>query len=132
MFVLSSIAESSGVEISDEQIVAWANDRVFHGPRGGPTAPKMLNFKDKSLANGQFFIELIAAVEPRAINWEIVQAGITEEEKVNNARYAISSARKIGATVFLTHEDVVEVKAKMLLQFVASVWLADIRRRNHM
>lgn len=28
LFVLSTIAESSGVEISDDQIVAWANDRV--------------------------------------------------------------------------------------------------------
>ncbi len=95
-------------------------------------APKMLNFKDKTLASGVFFLELVAAVEPRAINWDMVTTGETEEDKVLNARYAISSARKVGATVFLTHEDVLEVKSKMLLTFVASLWLADIRRKNHM
>jgi plastin-1 len=28
LYVLTNIAESSGVEITDEQIVSWANDRV--------------------------------------------------------------------------------------------------------
>jgi plastin-1 len=95
-------------------------------------APTMRNFKDKTLANGVFFLELLAAVEPRSINWEIATPGETEEQRVNNARYAISSARKIGACVFLTHEDIIEVKAKMLLTFVASIWLADIRRSNNL
>ena len=95
-------------------------------------APTMRNFTDKTLANGVFFLELLAAVEPRAINWEMATPGETTEQKVNNARYAISIARKIGACVFLTHEDIVEVKAKMLLTFVASVWLADIRRSNNL
>ena len=95
-------------------------------------APKMLNFKDKTLANGVFFLELLAAVEPRSISWEIATAGETPENRINNARYAISSARKIGACVFLTHEDIVEVKSKMILTFVASIWLADIRRSNNL
>jgi hypothetical protein len=41
----------------------------------------------------------------------------------------LSCARKIGAAVFLTPEDIVEVKSKMLLNFVASIWMADIQ--NH-
>ncbi len=36
-------------------------------------------------------------------------------------RYVISVARKIGATVYLTWEDIVEVKQKMVMMLVASV-----------
>lgn len=43
-----------------------------------------------------------------------------------NAKYVISCARKVGATVFLTPEDVIEVKAKMILTFVASLWTAEL------
>jgi len=132
LFLLSSLSESSGVEITDDQIVHWANQTVVNCSRRGGTPSHMNNFKDKSLSSGIFFLELIAAIEPRAINWEIATVGVTEEDKIMNARYAISSARKIGATVFLTHEDIVEVKSKMLLTFTAALWLVDIRRKNHM
>jgi plastin-1 len=43
-----------------------------------------------------------------------------------NAKYVISCARKVGATVFLTPEDIVEVKSKMIVTFVASLWTAEL------
>ena len=40
-------------------------------------------------------------IEPRAINWEIVIKGKEEPADLeNNAKYAISIARKLGACVF--------------------------------
>ena len=48
-------------------------------------------------------------------------AGETEEEQKLNAKYAISSARKLGCTRFLLREDIVEVKPKMILSFLATV-----------
>jgi len=38
-----------------------------------------------------------------------------------NAKYAISMARKLGATIFLLPEDIVEVKNKMILTFIGSL-----------
>ena len=38
-----------------------------------------------------------------------------------NARYVISVARKLGATIFLTWEDIVEVNQKMLVILAASL-----------
>ncbi len=40
----------------------------------------------------------------------------------NNAKYALSIARKLGATVFLVWEDISEVKPKMLLTFAAGLY----------
>ena len=45
-----------------------------------------------------------------------------EEAKQNNAKYAISIARKLGATVFLVWEDIAEVKSKLLLTLLASIY----------
>ena len=54
-----------------------------------------------------------------------VQAGANDEEKLLNAKYAISVARKLGAVIFLLPEDIVEVKPKMILTFVASIMALD-------
>ena len=86
----------------------------------------MRNFKDSSLRSGLFFLDLVNAIEPRAINWELVNNGNSPDDNMANARYAISIARKVGACVFLTPEDIIEVKSKMLLTFVASLWATDL------
>ena len=63
------------------------------------------------------------SIEPRSINWEIVVTDKDDDEsKENNAKYAISIARKLGATVFLVWEDITEVKSKLLLTFLASLF----------
>jgi len=31
--------------------------------------------QDKSLSDGKFFLELLSAVEPRAVNWSLVTKG---------------------------------------------------------
>jgi hypothetical protein len=59
------------------------------------------------------------------VNYEIVSAGRSDEEAKDNAKYAISIARKMGATIFLLPEDIVEVKSKMILTFVGSLMAVD-------
>ncbi len=76
-----------------------------------------------------FHLNLIHAIEPRAVNWDLVTPGQSEEDKISNAKYAISCAQKIGATVFLTYEDIVEVKPKMMMTFVASLMSVDMHRQ---
>jgi len=111
--VLSSIS-GTGDKIADADIVSWANGMVKNAGFG----TSMRNFKDKSLSSGHFLMDLVSAMKPESVNRDIIMPGNNEEEKKNNARYAISVARKIGATVFLTWEDIVEVKSKMIMTFV--------------
>ena len=61
-------------------------------------------------------------MSPQSVDPSVITAGGSDEEKMSNARYSISVARKIGACVFLTPDDIVEVKAKMVMTFVASLW----------
>ncbi|RZC46139.1 hypothetical protein C5167_039090 [Papaver somniferum] len=94
------------------------------------TIGKELNFSlvnvagsdiDKNLSSGRFFLELLSAVEPRVVNWNLVTRGVTDEEKKLNATYIISVARKLGCSIFLLPEDIIEVNQKMLLTLTASI-----------
>ena len=51
----------------------------------------------------------------------LVGEPLTEEDTQLNAKYVISVARKLGATVFCVWEDIKEVKPKMIMTFVAAI-----------
>jgi plastin-1 len=57
-------------------------------------------------------LSLCAAIEPRAVNWDIMTEGTTEEDQKNNAKYVSSVARKLGAVIFCVWEDIVHVNSK--------------------
>ncbi|KMT10082.1 hypothetical protein BVRB_5g118450 [Beta vulgaris subsp. vulgaris] len=108
---------SHGKEINDADILEWANSLVKNS--GGQL--RMRSFKDKSLSDGMFFLELLSAVQPRVVNWSLVTKGISDEEKRMNASYIISVARKLGCSIFLLPEDITEVNQKMILTLTASI-----------
>lgn len=108
---------SEGKELTDVDILNWANSKVKKSGRQS----QMESFKDKNLSNGRFFLELLSAVEPRVVNWNLVTKGVTDEEKKLNATYIISVARKLGCSIFLLPEDIIEVNQKMLLTLTASI-----------
>ena len=115
--VLTSIG-SGGKKADDKFIIAWANKVVRDS---GKEDSSMRSFRDRTLANGLFLMDLLATINDKSINWELVTSGSTEEDRAANAKYVISVARKLGCCVFLTWEDVIEVKPKMMMTFVASI-----------
>lgn len=122
---LASLARG-GKQLTDEDLLSWANETVAKS--GKKTSIK--NFQDTNIATGLFFIDLLAAVEPKIIDWGLVTDGLTDENKMLNARYAISIARKLGAIIFLLPEDIVEVRPKMCLTFVAGVMAEALRTKS--
>lgn len=50
-----------------------------------------------------------------------------QQERLANAKYAISMARKIGAHVFALPEDIVEVKSKMVMTVFACLMIKDFQ-----
>ena len=114
-------------ELTEADVVAWANAKVA----ATGVAP-IASLKDTSIGSGTFLLELIRRIEPRAVAEENVTPGSTAEERVLNAKYAISCARRLGCMVFLLYEDIVEVKPKMLLVFVATLMSYDIRKASRL
>lgn len=114
----------NGDHVTDDQIIAWANKTVADSGK----STSMKNFKDKSLGTSLFFFDLLHAINPDIINWELVTGGANDDEKLLNAKYAISVARKLNCTIFLLPEDIVEVKDKMILTFVAAIMTVALQK----
>jgi plastin-1 len=107
-----------GKTVTDHMMISWANEKV--ATTGSMT--KISSFKDKKLNDGLFFLDLLISIESRVVNNDFVNREAESlEERMLNARYAISVARKLGATLFLLPDDIVEVKPKMMLTFIASI-----------
>ncbi|SCZ87438.1 BZ3500_MvSof-1268-A1-R1_Chr2-2g04904 [Microbotryum saponariae] len=117
--ILATIASLSkgGREITDSDIVKWANDQVAKGGKRST----MRNFKDPSLKTGHFFLDLLDSLKPGYVDYTLVYEGRNEEECKANAKLAISIARKLGSLIFIVAEDIVEVRPRLILTFTAAL-----------
>ncbi|OVA06582.1 Calponin homology domain [Macleaya cordata] len=119
---------SQGKEMTDADILNWANNKVKNSGR----TSRMESFRDKNLSNGIFFLELLSAVKPRVVNWSVVAKGDNDEDKRLNATYIISVARKLGCSIFLLPEDIMEVNQKMILTLTASIMYWSLQQQAAM
>jgi hypothetical protein len=104
-----------GKKINDNEIIAWANEK------NSSKGLKISSFHDPSLKDGIYLINLVDAVKPGSVEFNLIEKGGTEKDNLLNAKYAISIARKVGAVVFALPEDITEVKNKMIMTYIASL-----------
>lgn len=105
-----------GQKVNDDIIVKWVNKTLAEA---GKTT-RITNFKDKEISSSLAVLELIDAIQPHSINFDMVKTGsLSGDDKLENAKYAVSMARKIGARVYALPEDLVEVKPKMVMTVFA-------------
>ncbi|XP_072543097.1 plastin-1 [Salminus brasiliensis] len=112
--VLSDIGD--GEKVNDQIIIDWVNSTLQKGRKDS----FIKSFKDKSISTSLPVIDLIDTIAPGAIKSEMVKRGdMSAEDKLNNAKYAISLSRKIGAKVYALPDDLVEVNPKMVMTVFA-------------
>ena len=113
--------KQNGREITDEDMINWANEMVQKRKKSSSSVVTIKSFRDPELKSGRFLLELLAAVNPKIVNFDLVTPGKSEEDAKSNAKYAISVARKMGASIFLLPEDIFSVQPKMLLTFIGTI-----------
>lgn len=140
--ILSSLANSNS-PIIEKEIVAWVNSKVQQAGKQS----SLRSFQDSTISDGKVVIDLVDSIKPGSINYDLVKTGGTEEvtiqsnplrlgaiserhslrsqDKIANAKYAISMARKIGARVYALPEDITEVKPKMVMTVFACLMAMD-------
>ncbi|XP_068960782.1 plastin-1 [Petaurus breviceps papuanus] len=112
--VLSDLGE--GEKVNDDIIIKWVNQTLKEANK----KTSISSFKDKSISTSLPVLDLIDAIAPNAIRKEMVKReALSNEDKLNNAKYAISVARKIGARIYALPDDLVEVKPKMVMTVFA-------------
>uniref|UniRef100_A0A1Q3FHZ4 Putative ca2+-binding actin-bundling protein n=1 Tax=Culex tarsalis TaxID=7177 RepID=A0A1Q3FHZ4_CULTA len=118
--VLSRLA-NTGNPIIEKEIVQWVNSKLA----GAGKSTSLRNFQDSAIGDGKIVIDLIDAIKPGSINYDNVKEGGNAEENLENAKYAVSMARKIGARVYALPEDIAEVKPKMIMTVFACLMAMD-------
>ncbi|CAF0873678.1 unnamed protein product [Adineta ricciae] len=123
--ILQKLAKSS-TPIADKDIINWANEKL----KSANKHTFLTNFQDPSLSDSMLICDLIDAIKPGSIQYNLLKTSGTSEAKMDNALYAISMARKIGARVYALPEDIVETKQKMLLTVFACLMASDMLAPN--
>jgi plastin-1 len=111
-----------GAEVTDDVILEWANKTAQTKP--------IDSFKDAKLRDGRFLLRLMSQIQKGIVNFELVTEGTSDEDAKANAKYAISVARKLGATIFLLPEDIVQVQSRMILTFIGSLMAISLSRQS--
>ncbi|XP_015715633.1 plastin-3 isoform X2 [Coturnix japonica] len=114
-----------GQKANDDIIVNWVNQTLKEAGK----STSIQNFKDKTISTSLAVVDLIDAIQPGCINYDLVKTGhLSEDDKQNNAKYAVSMARRIGARVYALPEDLVEVKPKMVMTVFACLMGRGMKR----
>lgn len=94
--ILATMAALSkgGKEITDQDIVRWANEQVTKGGKRST----MRNFKDSSLKNGHFFLDLLDSLKPGYVDYELVYEGRTDDECKANGESSLWSFHELELT----------------------------------
>lgn len=128
VLVLSDLGD--GERVGDQIILNWVNTTLSQKKK----ETQISSFKDKLISTSLPVIDLIDAIAPGTVKWDMVKRAKTgvlkEADKLNNAKYAISLARKIGARVYTQPDDLVEVNPKMVLTLFASLMGHNLKKAN--
>lgn len=106
-----------GRELSDSDILKWAHEQVRKGGKNN----SVRSFKDPSLADGVFLLDVLHGLKPGYVDYDLVS-----RDGYANAKLAISIARKLGALIWIVPEDINEVRARLILTFVASLMALNL------
>lgn len=112
--------------ISDKDVIRWANVRV----RTAGSPLQIHKASDVTLRNGVYLLQLEHAVAPESVDMAEILEPATSMECKLNAKYAISCAHKLGCRVFLTWEDILEVKPRAIITLLAAIMAIDMHRRR--
>lgn len=115
----------SGQKVNDDIIVNWVNETLKEAGKSSSIS----SFKDPKINTSLPVLDLIDAIQPGSINYDLLKTeSLNDDEKLNNAKYAISMARKIGARVYALPEDLVEVNPKMVMTVFACLMGKGMKR----
>ncbi|XP_030001913.1 plastin-3-like isoform X1 [Sphaeramia orbicularis] len=114
-----------GEVAGDDLIVAWVNKTLAEAGKSS----SIKSFKDKAISTSMPVLDLIDAIQPNSVNFDLVRTGeLTDEDKLDNAKYAVSMARKIGAKVYALPEEIVETNPKMVMTIFACLMGRGMKR----
>ncbi|CAH8526354.1 unnamed protein product [Schistosoma turkestanicum] len=115
--------------IEETRIIQWANQKLDKAGKFSKIST-MSGFTDPNLKTSHAVIDLIESIRPNTVDYSLVLPGNTKTEQLTNAEYAITLARRIGATVYAMPEDLIELKHKMIMTIFACLMAVDLKQQH--
>lgn len=128
---LSKVA-FDGFAADENEVLRWANERAGEAAAAAGTdasAVRVASFADPELATGIYLLYLLAGVRASAVDWSLVADGDTPDQQLSNAKYVLSVARRLGVQTYCSAGDIVDVRPKAIMLFVASVMVTASREK---
>ncbi|XP_061749661.1 plastin-1-like [Nerophis ophidion] len=129
MLVLSHLGD--GEKVGEQSILNWVNSTLTKARKD----THLSSFKDLDISTSLPVLDLMDAMVPGTVRWDMVkrpERGVLKTaDKVNNAKYAISLARKMGVRVYALPDDLVEVNPKMVLTLFACLMGHGLKKGHH-
>uniref|UniRef100_A0A914LQG3 Calponin-homology (CH) domain-containing protein n=1 Tax=Meloidogyne incognita TaxID=6306 RepID=A0A914LQG3_MELIC len=119
--ILAKCTQSEESMATDKEIIAWVNKKL----ESVGNSNRLKSFQDAAISNARIFLDLIEAIKPGTIDYNIVKCDGNNQNNLDNAKYAITAGRKIGAKIYALPEDIVEVKSKMVMTVFACLMARD-------
>ena len=101
--LLSRLNTTTELPVVESEIVQWSNQRLE--TRGENLTIR--HFQDKKIRTSRPILELIESLQPDTVDWSNVMTGdtLSYQQCMDNAKYAVTMARKIGETENTSIED---------------------------
>ncbi|KAK4470939.1 hypothetical protein MN116_006445 [Schistosoma mekongi] len=115
--------------IEETRIIEWANQKLANSGKFVQISTSS-GFADPNLKTSHAVIDLIEAIRPNTVDYNLVLPGNSKIEQLTNAQYAITLARRIGAVVYAMPEDIIELKHKMIMTIFACLMAVDLKQNR--
>jgi len=115
---LSGLAQRMGKrDLSDSDMVRWANDMSRKGGKNS----SVRTFRDPAITSGIFLLDVLNGMKSNYVDYDLVTPGKTPDDAYANAKLSISIARKMGTTIYLLPDDIVQGRARLVTTFVGAL-----------
>ncbi|KAK7888023.1 fimbrin [Exophiala xenobiotica] len=115
---LSGLAQRMGKrDLSDSDMVRWANDMSRKGGKNS----SVRTFRDQAITSGIYLLDVLNGMKSNYVDYDLVTPGKTSDDAYANAKLSISIARKMGTTIYLLPDDIVQGRARLVTTFVGAL-----------
>eukprot|EP01084_Bolivina_argentea_P012305 23056_1 len=119
-----------GKTVTDQDILQWANVTIVRNQDA--QSKQISSFKDRRLTTCIFYTELLAAIRPNDVDMTLLSYDVRplvnnrvddkfRNERIDNARLAMSYVRKFGGDLFVLPEHLCMMDAKAVLSMFAAI-----------
>lgn len=121
--ILTQLTSNGDTPIAEKDIVHWVNTKL----QSGGKQTSIRSFQDPTIQDAKVVLDLIDAIKPGIIDYSVVKETGTPHDNLDNAKYAVSMARRAGARVYALPEDISEGKHKMVMTVFACLMALSVK-----